>query len=336
MKSVFLTILFFLLFAISIPSPALSGQREALLQRCRAEPAKNIVNYNSIPDGVLIHKIQKAPDFLIKYLSAMDKTDNYLPYLPSKEEQALIGKYLKQLPPQFIKCVRERLIGFYFIENFKGAGMTDWVLGPGNEMYFIMILNPETLKTSASKWLSYKDSSCFIFDDPSVQIEIDCGPDLREFPEILIHETSHLADYVIGFTPFVEPSIGIIEGERPNKNRFVEDIWKEIFIPEKKYDFPGRDNLHFYGLKPAALSITNAERIYSDLSATPFVSLYASTSWAEDFACLVSFYYITHILQKTYIIRVMKDKKTVFSWSPADSGLISHRLSLIKPIFGDR
>ena len=53
---------------------------------------------------------------------------------------------------------------------------------------------------------------------------------------------------------------------------------------------------------------------YVNLSKSPFVSLYGSQNWAEDFADMATFYYLTQILKQPYEIKILEgdNATTVF------------------------
>lgn len=333
MKKLFLAAFLTLLVVTTSNLSAYCGQRENILRWALRTPAKSIENYDFDPKSSIISRIKNAPGFMIAYLNAMDNVTCYTAYKPNSDELKLIGKYIDQLPNSFKTALRGHLLGIYFVNNFKGGGISDWVLGLDRERHYIMVLNVDTLRTTADKWLTHKDNSCFIQNDPSIRVEVDCGKGLPEFAEIIMHEAAHIADYVIGYTPYVEGQLKILDGARPDRIQFTEGIWKDYLQPKSKYDFRERENLYFYGISPAAINNKHAERVYRGLSKTPFVALYGSKNWADDFACLFTFYYITQILKRPYEYRVYKDNKLVFSWSPAESELVSRRFPLIREIF---
>ncbi|MFA6434901.1 MAG: hypothetical protein WCW52_09420 [Elusimicrobiales bacterium] len=82
-------------------------------------------------------------------------------------------------------------------------------------------------------------------------------------------------------------------------------VWDDYSKPAAAGDFPLRDKLTFYGLSDGPLlNPEQAPELYVEFSRSPFVSLYGSRNWAEDFAELVTFWMITRQLRQPYMITV--------------------------------
>jgi hypothetical protein len=197
--------------------------------------------------------------------------------------------------------MEERLLGVYFIENFAGGGMTDFVFGPGvdagkDALYFILILNPKVLKLSLSDWVAYRDASPYEADGAGLEMRSSCpgAKDYRGLLQTLTHEAAHVYDYVHHVTPFVEPALG----RYPERAKvaagdcgFTRGIWESYAKPVPAYAIPWRAETASYGMGPK-LPIAVALSQYRALARTPFASFYGSGSWAEDFAEAATWTYL--------------------------------------------
>ena len=180
---------------------------------CQGSPkmpaAKVFSNYNFPPSGGIQDRVFAAPDFILEHFAAYDKDiipadKPYRGYTPTDAEMKEIVKVIRRLPKKYVDKITPRFLGLFFIENMIGSGWGEWVPGPDGEVYTIIALNPECLKLTASEWLTKKEKSIFIFDDPAYDLHIDIGTDLSGFYYIFNHEVSHAYDYLAQVTP-VEP-----------------------------------------------------------------------------------------------------------------------------------
>ena len=117
-------------------------------------------------------------------------------------------------------------------------------------------------------------------------------------------------------------------------NKFIKGIWADYRNQTKTYkkDFMG--NITFYGLSDGPkLNKSDAEEIYNDLLETPFVSLYASQSWAEDLAELETWYHYTEILGQPFEIVLYKNNKIKKIYKPMENELVQERLSILEQLY---
>ena len=297
-------------------------------------PAKNLKSYTFNPITSLAERVQPTPDFLLNYLMKIDKRKDYTSYTLSKAEYALIKDYLLKLPPLNRKILKERLIGIYFVNNLIGSGWMEYVLSDNDDMYAIIIINPRTLKNSLSTWLTYRENTCFINRSSEIRVEIDCGKEFSGLMFILLHETSHIVDFILHYTPYVSPEMPKLNGFKVKYSGFVQGIWEGYRKPLKKYEFANRKNLTFYGLNDGPkIDVTDAVMLYRQLANTPFVSLYGSQSWAEDFAELITFYHLTERLHQPFTINYYENGEKTFDYSPMKSAKIQNRINKIISIY---
>lgn len=307
--------------------------RSLLLREYVGSPTKNLRSYSFDKTSSVVSRIQPAPDFVVSYLQQMDKATDYSSYVPTEAELRMIEGYLTNLPQVTREVLRERLVAIYFIQNFRGAGLTDFVLDDAQGLYVIMVFNPDTLKMDLSQWLTFRESSCFLWSMSGEQLEINAGTGYTGFLYALVHESAHAVDYVKAYTPYPERSISILQGNTRKTTPFVARIWNDLYTPAPQYDFPGRKAVAFYGLRLPELSIADAGRIYELLSDTPFVSLYGSTSWAEDFADTVMFYHLTQKLGQPYEIRFTNSVGELKTFRPLESKLVRERFQHIQGLY---
>ena len=329
MRKSAINILFLLVFLGSCATNSSNDLEKQILEN----PAKNLSSFSFDPTSTITSRIQETPDFIIDYLQKMDGVDNYMSYNPTEGERAMFKEYLPLIPSTNLGVLQDKLIGIYFVENLLGSALADYVLDENLELYNILIINPETMKHTMTEWLSYRENSCFADSEESVQV--DCGEDYTGLLYVLLHETTHFVDYKLYKTPYTEyTSMKATRTKIDKQNIFLREIWNEYSSPQKKYqrDFTGL--VHFYGLGDGAqLTVEDAEKIYEELLTTPFNSLYASMSWAEDYAELVTWYHYTQVLHQPYRINLSDRYKLVRQFSPMENELVRNRFSIARDLY---
>ena len=297
-------------------------------------PEKRLDSYTFDPQSSVISRVQAAPDFLMAYLKNIDKRDIYSPYSPTDAETAMIKKYLTKLPSLHQRVLQERLIGIYFVNNFWGSGMADYVLDEVDQIYTIMILNPETMKHDMTAWMTYREGTIYKADDQSIRIAVDCGTEYTGLLYALLHETTHIVDYVMNFTPYPDRDMQLLGKTRPETD-FVKDVWAGFDRPEARYDVAKRKDITLYGFKNGPhLSLKDAVPLYERFSQTPFASLCGWMAWPEDFAEYVTWSHFTKNLNQPYTITVYALDKPVFTYMPFSSVLVGERARTIGNIYG--
>lgn len=297
----------------------------------RREPVHSFASYRFRPDSPLAARTAEPPAVLLDYLKKLDKCPEYEPYLPGKKELETVSQALSKLPPLHREVMRSRLIGIYFIKNFRGSGLTDWVVDPENNVYAIMVFNASIFSKSISALLTEREQTCFIPDDPSYEVSIDCGTRDGAVTYILLHESTHLVDYVKNITPYTDPQVKKYLRIRTTDTDITRDVWDGYDTPRATFMFTHR--VFFYGFSTPRLKISEAERVYSELSGSPFISLYGSQSWAEDLAELATFYHLSRILKQPYTIRVSKSGKNLMTLYPLNAPEVKKRLPMIQKYF---
>jgi hypothetical protein len=283
-------------------------------------PLRKLSSYPQKLNLPLIERISEASDVYITGLRKMDNVDNYENYTLNTDEKKIFAEYYTLLPDQYKNIMEKRIACIYFIKNFSGGGMTDFVFDDKGKMFLVMLFNPQILKTSLHEWIKYRDSSSFIDDKSGITIENNLPKSYLGILHTLVHESSHAYDYIQHETPYVEP----ILKKKISTNDFTKDVWLNYSTPIEKYNFPLRKSVHTYGLGEA-LDYSRAIEIYRDLDKTPFSSLYSCSNWAEDFAETFAWNYLQQKLSITYKVMIMKDGKILSSFSPTEKDTVKKR-----------
>jgi hypothetical protein len=310
-----------------------SSPRAKLLSTIAETPAKNLQSYKFDRTSSVISRVTVAPGFILSFWNKTDKTNDYSSYAPTQDDLRMIGDYLGKLPGHYQDVLQQRLVAIYFINNLRGSGATDYILDAKGDIYTIMLFNPNTLKTDLSKWLTYRENSCFIRTTVDVNIDINCGTEYTGFLYAFVHESTHVVDYVESYTPYVEKNIAIIKKVKATSTPFTKNAWSGLAVPLLSYDYPNRKDITFYGDGGPKINISDARGLYEHLMVTPFVSLYGSMNWAEDFAETMTFYHITHMLGQPYEIRYSKSGDQAKVFRPMESTRVKERFSMIQQLY---
>jgi hypothetical protein len=292
--------------------------------------AKKLSSYHFNPETPLEDRVAKPPAFVVDFLSKLDfairmghdNTKDFAPYrayVPTDAELAEVKGVIEKLPKGISEKIAPRLLGVYFVENLLGSGLSEWVPGPDGTNYYFMVFNPKVLKLDASKWITEKENSNFR-SDPAYKLEINIGTGVSGFYYIFYHELAHVYDYIEHVTPgemnfntakkYVELKN---RGETDNTYPFIDKIWGGYSKPMPDFDFEGRDKIAFYGMNGGPnIEISDAPKLYGGLLQSPFVSLYGSMSWMEDFAEYAAMYMSVKKLGWPWTLTIEKDGGVIF------------------------
>ena len=297
-------------------------------------PAFHLENYPFFNPGIpLAERIVPAPDFLLSHIKAMDNTDVYETYFPAEKEIAMCKEYMDLLPESYKKVLRQRLVGIYFIDNFIGSGMADFVLDKDKTIYCNLFLNPETMKHDMTTWMSMRENTCFAEDDSGIKIILECGSKYTGLMYILLHETTHIVDYVYNFTPYVDIAVKEIMEKKDGHTPFTKGVWDTYDVPCKEYNFSHRTEITFYGLGGGPkINKRDAAIMYKGCGNTPFVSLYGSKNWAEDLAEFFTCYYFTSVLDQPYEILLYNGDMLMETFKPMERENVKNRIPLFEEI----
>jgi len=288
-------------------------------------------NYRSDIHMPLPDRTHAPPEILLRYLRKLDNKRDYELYMPSRYEKTIIRNAIALLPKREKSVLQNRLIGIYFIKNFTGNGLCEWVLDRSGMVYIFFVFNPSAFGKTASELLTEKENTCFIKDDTSIKIIVDCGKKIPGFYYILLHETAHAADYVLNVTPYVDEDFRKFMNIERAETEFTKNYW--IGYNTTKEHFIFSNKVYFYNIGKPKLKISQSVAVYKALSRSPFATLYGSISWAEDLAELAAYNYITHVMGEPFRIYVLRDKKELFSFYPMESPQIIKRLPQLEALY---
>ncbi len=257
------------------------------------------------PSSSFEDRIGPMPEKLLEQYRLMDGRPDYKSYSPSPAEKALLLEYLRFMPPAVERIFREKCVGLYFVEGFMGNGMTSWVTDASGKVYFHMALNPAAFRQTLSETLTERERSCFI-PAKGWKVSVDAGTKYKGLAYAIFHEGTHAVDYFEGITPLVDPYMPAEYRQAPRSYvGLFTAAWAKYSSPAPGEDYPGRDMLSFYGLGGSPkIQLSGAPALYDGLKGSPFVSLYGSKSWAEDFAELTAYSLIVRKLGQPYRITV--------------------------------
>ena len=320
------------LLLLIIPAFFLPG---AFSEDILSSPVKHLESYNFSKELPLIERVGKVPDFVLKAWMEWDGRSNYSPYTVTADEREIIREYLSLVPPLTHDVMKERMIGIYFIENFLGSGLTDWVVDSDNNIHTYMIFNKKTLKMNLSELITWKEKTCFKNDDPSMSVDVDINSPMNGFLYILLHESTHIVDYVENITPYTEPDMKRFMKKVPDSTLFTDGIWSGY--SETVTPCPFRGKVTFYGMKKGPRAgITEAAGMYDSMFRSPFISLYGTLNWAEDLAEYLAFYHLTEKMGFSYRIRVSRGNRVIHLSEPAQNELVRKRFSTLDVFYHPR
>ncbi|MFP4527007.1 MAG: hypothetical protein ACLFQX_00540 [Candidatus Kapaibacterium sp.] len=308
-----------------------SQPKDNAKQKLRAEllavPARNLDSFDFDPESPIAGRTA-MPQFILDYMCDIDDAPEYQAYPPTGNDGRLLAEYLDLLPPGYLPILRERLLGIYFVDGLTYSGYTDFVVDPDSDsIYCFIVLNAETLDSEMQRWVGHKENTCFR-DDCEDEIRIALSDAYKGLLYILIHEASHVIDYINGITPYTEPDIATLRGWQGRHSEFTEGVWADYGKTIPQYEFTYHSDITFYGFRGGPkISDSNASEVYEGLAQTPFTSLYGSINWAEDFAEYMTFYHLTRQLGISYRIEVIRNDSVIYEYEPFLSPLVAERIN---------
>jgi hypothetical protein len=292
-------------------------------------PLVRLETYSFDAASPLESRITEIPAELLSFYASEDKRPDYAAHRPSAADKALVMTYLRLLPPVYERVFAKRCVGVYFVEGLIGNGITSWVAGPDDKIYFHITLNPASLKQNISETMTERERSCFK-PRPGWDVTVNSGHKYKGLLYGLAHEAAHGLDYVAGVSPYTDDSMpAYYWPDNQLSGGFFFDLWADYRRAHLLGDFPGRDRITFYGLGGGPkLEITEARELYQGLAASGFASLYGARSWAEDLAELETFYTLTAGLDQPVRVTLSSPDGGKYSLSTMNSNALGRALQL--------
>ena len=181
----------------------------------------------------LREKVFVLPDDRLNWLKGFDRDsgfagwENYENYSPNAHDVELVNQYVQLLPLRHRKVIEEHLGGIVFVKNFSGAAMTDWVVDEKGAIVYYIIFNSSQLSDSLSDWLTFKSDSMFE-ESTTDKVVVNVEGDYRALLYGLLHEVSHIVDYEMGVSPYVDTWYRSYVTKHDNESKFTEGVWVDI------------------------------------------------------------------------------------------------------------
>ena len=309
-----------------------ANEQQKAIKKLREEPAYRLESYGKNLDVRLEDRIFEAPEFLLDYLKRLDKTDLYKPYTISSSDKYELQKCIRGLPEKIKRVLDMKLLGIFFIDEFFGGGLTDYVFDRDGSLHSIIILNPKILKSSMSDWINFRDNSIFN-ETNDITVKSVCKPKKMQLLQTLVHEIGHVYDFHSHITPYADSGLTILK--KSDITPFIDNVWAGYDKPVKEYDFPNRDRMSFYGLGDKRIDSAHAAEMYKNLLNTPFSSLYGALSWGEDFAESFTWFYLKRRFGIEYTVSVHSHETLIVEFSPSKNKSLDQRNGILEELMAN-
>jgi len=317
MKIVHVVIITFLLFSCKIQP------------KNEVHPFQRMDSYNGNFDLPINERFLDTPSEIIYYLNGLDNVENYSSHRLLETQKKLFIEYFEFLPIIYKEIITEKVFGIYFVNNFKGGGMTLPIFDNNGTMNLVFFFNPEIFRQNITEWINYRDNSAFINNFDNISITVECDDNYYAIIHTLVHEASHAYDYYNYITPFTERFLENKQTKFPTD--FVKGIWKNYDEPNTEYNFVNRENIFSYDLGER-IDKKFALEIYKSLRNTPFSSIYGSKTWAEDFAESFTWYYLKKYFDINYITKVTENRNLIIIYNPLENEMVKSRFNIFEKI----
>lgn len=285
-------------------------------------------------------RVQTMSEESLQSIIAFDRSigiagTDYKARVVTPADIALFSEYVGLLPKRYQTVLSEKLMAVHLVDNFSGAGLTDWYINEQGGLYYYMIVNSALLTEPLDDWLTYKANSYFKPGSESFAVNVETGTEYKALLYGLLHEGAHIVDYEYNITPYLDPLHKKVINRDDEVSGFTRGVWERQKIPLPKYGFNNRDKLNVYGIfsDKAPISAGELPGMFSQLTGTPFVSFYAGTAWYEDFADLVTYYHIEKKLGGEVVVELLRDDKVVDRFLPIKRGLKGKRKDIIEKLY---
>jgi hypothetical protein len=196
------------------------------------------------------------------------------PHSLTDAEWRQVDAAIAALPRRHRDILQQHLRRISFVEASTGAGnaLTGRVNAECGEALFDLTLRAGLFRETLSGFLTTKEAGLFKDDGSGTTVRIEAG-EMPAVPYILLHESTHIVDGVLGLS---------------TRDAFREGIWAKeggrALAPGLAANPVGSIAWRGGAKRP----IGEAAALYTGLRQTPFVSLYGSAAPGEDLAELVA------------------------------------------------
>ena len=256
---------------------------------------------------------------LVEYM-LLDAIKNDIPDVPRRADPPAgfmsdLHDALAQLPPAVKKLVDSRFAGVYLVDNIGSTGFTEAIRGDiDRPIAAFVVLDPTALGSrTANQWATWRESTPFkraAGMSLTATIErADSNDRKSAIQYILLHELAHVLSIDNDIHP---PWGGAPKAPRSGEYPYYDLSWSVRdgrYVTRFDDSFRDRRNVvYYFGAK---IPMDDAAAVYSQLEATDFVSLYAATHPADDFAEAFASYVHTQLMGRPFEIAITRDDRVI-------------------------
>ena len=253
----------------------------------RTQQAKELMERVGAPSQLAIDTFKSAGMLEVKAHALTD------------DERLKIDTALAALPPLHRRVLLDRLDHLAFVDGIPGEGTG--LTSPGaHRGHYDITLRASIINESLSTFLTTKERRNFSSDKLGGTVRVHgTGTDALHY--VLLHESTHVVDQTCRVTFSAH-------------SKFVQGAWKGAHILDTPWSAGLLNETYFRAQKP--MDIRKAADVYDALSNSPFVSLYATASSAEDFAELVAWNEVRHMHGNLVIELTDRHGAVLRRWKP--------------------
>jgi len=304
----------------------------------------NPESWTRLRDKDMPDRIGQVPDELMHHIRRVNQATGH-PSVPSRVEapvdflQDLRGA-MTELPVFLQNLLDAPLLGIFLARGLGCSAVTDVVVHADKAIGAVIALDVEVLQSrSANTWATWKENEPFSADESAqllVTIETpeqDVRKNAIQF--ILLHEIGHVLTAGSKFLPdwWINPR----ELKRACDYSYLEFSWQidvnRQIVPNESCKFPMRNRLAFY--TGALITTDSLDRLYEELSATSFATLYAANNAYEDFAECFALYVHTVVMNRPYQIEISGDRTRVLSDKQSVEARCGMKYAFLKGLFSE-
>jgi hypothetical protein len=246
-------------------------------------------------------------------------------------EKQVVASAFKMLPALYKSILKDHLQSISFMDDMPNTALTASLNPDDPFRLYNITFRAAILHEDVSEWLSKKERTCFDGTGSDITISLAAGK-LNALVYVLMHEATHVLDGSLGILPTDQA------GSKANPafpgDNFVKGVWasREQFDRELQDSLLAKNRFKGGG-RGTVLPNSQATRLYASLQASPFVSLYSTSSWHEDLAELVRVYHLTQVLKQPFRFVVQQKGKVIYSYKPMRSDRVKSRLAMARQFY---
>jgi hypothetical protein len=322
-KRIFILVLpiFCVLFSSAGVAACLESDKACLKEAQRKHPVAQAAFWQAQLAKPFEQRIGAAPPELVNYV-LLDNLLNGFPERPKIPTIALefrrdLDVAIAELPKSIRRALEKRLAGIYLVQSLGGSGYTDRFTGAdGKPAGAYIILDIDVLSArKANEWATWKERTPFKPNKNTTLMATIETPEndnrKNAIQYILLHEIGHVLS--VGRTihpPWWED----FKADNLSQYHFASLSWqfskssgKFVTIYDKNFKLRPRV-VYYLGAK---LNADQAEKVYTQLEATNFPTLYAATNPFDDFAESFVTYVHTVMMKKPFEVAIQGNGKII-------------------------